>query len=46
MGPEFYAHSHPDFPNDPSKWHKLKDHLKSVARESRNWTEKRHCGWE
>jgi hypothetical protein len=31
MEPEFYAHSHPDFPNDLSKWHKLKDYLKSVA---------------
>lgn len=21
--PEFYAHSHPDFPEDPSKWEPL-----------------------
>jgi CRISPR-associated endonuclease/helicase Cas3 len=27
----FYAHSHPDFPNDPSKWQTLKEHLAAVA---------------
>ena len=28
---EYYAHSHPDYPDDPTKWQQLDDHLRHVA---------------
>lgn len=28
---EYYAHSHPDHPDDPTQWQRLEDHLRSVA---------------
>ena len=37
MEPEFYAHSHPDFPNDLRKWQKLEDHLNAVAEKARDF---------
>lgn len=49
---EYYAHSHPDYPNDPSKWQKLQDHLRNVAEkaaafarpfESQDWAW--NAGW-
>lgn len=35
--PEYYAHSHPNFPQDKTKWHKLEDHLKATAELAREF---------
>lgn len=35
----YYAHSHPDFPNDQSKWQKLEDHLQATAEMAREFAE-------
>ena len=36
---QYYAHSHPDFPNDPGKWQKLEDHLRATAELAREFAE-------
>ncbi len=36
---QYYAHSHPDFPNDPGKWQKLEDHLRATAELARQFAE-------
>ena len=41
---QLYAHSHADFPNDPSKWQKLEDHLKAVADMAREFAEPFEAG--
>ena len=35
----FYAHSHPDFPNDPTKWQPLDEHLKNVAEKAKEFAD-------
>lgn len=38
MESEFYAHGHPNFPQDPSKRHKLEDHPKFVVQRAAELT--------
>lgn len=40
----YYAHSHPDFPDDPTKWQKLEDHLRGTAELARKFAEPFGCG--
>jgi hypothetical protein len=42
---QYYAHSHPNFPNDQSKWQKLEDHLRGTADLARNFAEP-FAGWD